>query len=108
MKEILLFFTEEGYDVLVMSDSSMHKIDIVKDKIEELKKMIPGGHTRYLLSLDVFINKPFKDELKKRYTKYCIDQKDTKTKITREDLINWVVEIWFNNKLSFEMVNKSI
>ena len=78
MEEILLFCIEEGHDVLVMSDASKHKIDIVKDTIEEFKtkkSIIPGGYTRYLQPLDVFINKPFKDELKKRFTKYCTDQK---------------------------------
>ena len=83
--------------MLVMDDALMHKIDIVKDKIKECKtkiSMIPGGLTRYLQPLDVSINKPFKDELKKRYTRYCIYQKDTKARVTQEDLINWVGEIW--------------
>ena len=32
--------------------------------------MIPGGLTRYLQLLDVSINKPFKNELRKNYTDY--------------------------------------
>ena len=71
----------------------MHKIDIVKDKIKECKtkiSMIPGGLTKYLLPLYVSINKPLKDELKKRYTKYCIDQKDTMARVIQEDMINCV------------------
>ena len=55
--------------------------------------MIPGGLTRYLQPQNVSINKSSKDELKKRYTKYCIDQKDTKIRVTQEDLIKWVGEI---------------
>ena len=50
--------------------------------------MIPGGLTRYLQPLDVFIKKPFKDELKKRYTKYCMNQQNYKARVTQEDLIN--------------------
>ena len=69
--------------------------------------MIPGGLRRYLQLLDVFINKPFKDELKKRYTKYCIDQKDIKARVAQEDLQNWVGEICHDDKLSSEMVSKS-
>ena len=94
--------------MLVMDDVSMHKIDIVKDKLEECKtkvSMISGGLTRYLQ--DVFINKRFKDELKGRYTKYCIHKKDTKARVTQEDLINWIGEIWYDNKLSSEIVSKS-
>ena len=75
--------------MLVMNDVSMHTIDIVKDKIKEYKtkkSMIPDE--LYLHSFDLSINKPFKDLLKKRYTKYCIDKKDTKTRVAQEDLIN--------------------
>ena len=55
---------------LVMIDALMHEIDIVKDKVNDCKtkiSMIPDGLSRYLHPLDVSINKPFKDELKKRY-----------------------------------------
>ena len=69
--------------------------------------MIPDGLKKYLQPLDVFINKPFKDELKKRYSKYCIDQKETKVRVTQEELINCVGEIWYDNKLSSEIVSKS-
>ena len=58
-----------------MDDASVHKIDIVKDKIKECKtkiSMIPGGLARYFQTFDASINKPFKDELKK-YTKYFMD-----------------------------------
>ena len=77
--------------MLMMDDASMHKIDMVKVKLKEGKSkisMIPQGPTRYLQPKDVYINKPSKDESKKRYTKYCIDQKDPKARITQEDLIN--------------------
>ena len=56
--------------ILAMIDALMHKIDIVKDKVNDCKtkiSMIPGGLSRYLHPLDASINKPFKDELKKRY-----------------------------------------
>ena len=69
-----------------MDDASFHKIDRINYKIKECKtkiSMINGGLTRYPQSLDVFINKSFKDESKKRYTKYCIDQKDTLAKVTQ-------------------------
>ena len=104
------YFIVKKETMLVMDDASMHKIDIVKDKIKECNtkiSMIPGGLTRYLQPLDVSINKPFKDELKKRYTKYCMDQQDNKARVTQEDLINWVAEVWYDDKLSSEIISKS-
>ena len=109
LEEILSFCIEEGHDAM-MDDTSMHKIDIVKDKIKECKtkiSMIQVGPTRYLQPLDVSINKAFKDELKKRYTKYWIDQKHINARVTQEDPINWVGEIWYDDKLSSEMDSKS-
>ena len=63
--------------------------------------MIPDEIKKYLQPLYVSINKPFKYELKKRYTKYCIDQKDTKTRVTQEDIINYVGKIWYDDRFSF-------
>ena len=69
--------------------------------------MIPGGITRHIQSLDESINKPLKEELKKRYTKYCTDQKDIKARVTQKDLIISVGEIWYDDKLTYEVIRKS-
>ena len=69
--------------------------------------IIPEGLTRYLQPLNVSINKPFKDELKKRYTKYCKDQQVNKARVTQEDLINWVAEVLYYGKLTSEIISKS-
>ena len=42
--------------------------------------MISGGFTKYLQPQNIFINMLFKDELKKRYIKYCLDQQNIKAK----------------------------
>ena len=55
--------------MLVMVDASMHKIPEIKRSVElsETKvMMIPGGLTRYLQHLDVPINKPFKEEIRRK------------------------------------------
>ena len=40
----------------------------------QIKRLfIPGGLTRKLQPLDIAINKPFKDHLKKCYTKYQLE-----------------------------------
>ena len=69
--------------------------------------MIPERLTRYLQSLDRSINKPFNDELKINYTKYCMDQQDIKARVTQEDLINWVAEVWYDDKLFSQIISKS-
>ena len=70
--------------------------------------MIPGGLTRYLQSLYVSISKSFKDELKKSYTKYCMDKQDIEAIVTQEDLIDWVAEIWYDKKLSSEIISSHL
>ena len=59
-------------------------------------KYYPGGLKNYLQSFDIFITKLFKDELKKRYTKYCIDQKDTNARISKN--------IWYIRLERFGMI----
>ena len=104
-------FVLENDTMLVIDNASKHKINILKDKIKECKtkiSMIPGGITRYLQPLNVAINNLFKDELKKKsYTKILYRSKWCKAKMTQEDMINWVGEIWYDDKLSSEMISKS-
>ena len=52
--------------------------------------MIPEGLTRYLQSLNLSINKTFKDELRKKYTDYLMETKKSNAKVSQNDLINWV------------------
>ena len=87
--------------MLVVDNTSIRKNDIVKDKIKKYKtniNMIPSELTRYLQPLDASINNPFNNELEKRCTKFCIDQKDTEARVTQENMINWVVESFYDDK----------
>ena len=69
--------------------------------------MIPGGLTRYLQPLDVSINKPFKDELRKKYTDYWMETKNSNAKVSQNYLINWVWEVWYSKRISSNMIRKS-
>ena len=44
--------------------------------------MISGSLTKYLQLLDVSINKPFKDELRKNYTYYWMETKNSNAKVS--------------------------
>ena len=87
--------------LLIMDQATMHTNEVV---IKELEKkdteihFIPKGMTCVLQPLDVSINKPFKAHLKNRYIKYCYD-KNSVERVSRELLINWVAEIWWDNNL---------
>ena len=62
--------------MLIMYDAYMNKIPEIKRSVElsETKvMMIPGGLTRYLQPLYVSINKPFKEEIRRKYNEYCIE-----------------------------------
>ena len=96
--------------MLVMDDASMHKLDVIKKKINDWEtsiSMIPGGLTRYLQPLDVSINKSFKDELRKKYTDYWMETKNSNAKVSQNDLINWVWEVWYSKSISSNMIRKS-
>ena len=78
-------------NMVVMDDASMHKMPEIKRSVElsETKvMMIPRGLTRYLQSLDVSINKPSKEEIRKKCNEYCIE--NTNLKVSRKQIINWV------------------
>ena len=73
--------------------------------IEKHISMIPGGLTRYLQPLN--INKPFKDELRNKYTDYWMQTKNSNAKVSQNDLINRVWEVWYSISISSNMIRKS-
>ena len=68
--------------------------------------MISERLQRYLKSLDVSTDKQFKNELKKRDSNNSMDQHDIKARVIQEDLMNWVKEVWYDDKFSSEIINK--
>ena len=67
--------------------------------------IIPGGLTRYLQSFDVLMNKPFKEEIRRKYNEYCI--KSVNIKVSQKKMIDWVEEIWCCGKLTSAVISKS-
>jgi hypothetical protein len=69
--------------MLVLDSFRGHITNEVKRKIKSLKSdlvIIPGGLTSILQVLDVVINKPFKDSLRKLYEDWLINGNHTLTK----------------------------
>ena len=63
--------------------------------------------TRFVQPLDVCINKPFKNAMRKAYTEYEI-KKGIQNKPTHEDLISILEKVWYDpNLLTSEMIKKS-
>ena len=69
--------------------------------------MIPGGLTRYLQPLEVSINKPFKDKLRKKYTDYWMETKNSNDKVSQNNLINWVWKVWYSKSISSNKIRES-
>ena len=60
-------------NMLELDEASMHKIFEIKKSFgfsEAKVMMIPGVLTGYLQPLDVWVNKPFKDRIRKKYNEY--------------------------------------
>ena len=91
-------------------NASINKINIVMNKIKEMKTkkdMIYRELMRYSQSLNVSIRKLFKNELKKRFTKYFKNKQDIKARVNRRsDQVG--AEVWYDYKLSFVINRKSL
>ena len=64
--------------MLELDEASVYGILEIKKSLElsETKvMMIPGGQTRYLKPLDVSINKPFKDRIRKKFNEYLLNKR---------------------------------
>jgi hypothetical protein len=70
INRVILPYTRNANCLLVLDDFSAHKIEGVFQYMKERNispLLIPGGYTYCLQPLDVSINKPFKDSLRKNW-----------------------------------------
>lgn len=100
--------------MLVLDSFRGHLVDRVRNELKELRTdlaVIPGGLTSILQPLDVSLNKPFKDNVRRLYTTWMAGGQHQLTpggKIKRppvEMLCAWIVEAW--QAISDEVVRKS-
>ena len=100
--------------LLVWDQFRAHKTEKVKEKAKEIQTtqaMIPGGLTSILQPLDVVLNKPFKDRVRKRWMTWMAsdDKELTKGGNLKKPSISlvtsWVKSAW--DEIPAEMVVKS-
>ena len=79
-------FKDKKKLVLLMDDVGFHKTDSIKKKLKESEIdliIIPGGTTSILQPLDVVVNKPPKDYLRKQYLPWLENQTRTDESIIK-------------------------
>jgi hypothetical protein len=102
---------KDGIGYLILDKAISHVTEqIISKNTNNFKFMtfIPSGLTRYLQPLDVVVNKPFKDAIKKLYIEHCIETGMEKTKVNRNKIIEMVSKVWWDpNIITKDMIYKS-
>ncbi|KFM75291.1 Pogo transposable element with KRAB, partial [Stegodyphus mimosarum] len=88
--------------LLVRDSASTHRAKDMKHFLAERKIdqiMIPAGMTGYLQTLDIAINKPFKDHLRMEIIEYIENRmvrnhRDNFVKPGLQEIVNWVKNSW--------------
>lgn len=100
--------------LLVVDSFRGHLVDSVRAKLKELRTdlaVIPGGLTSMLQPLDVSLNKPFKDNVRRLYSEWMAEGDHAMTpggkikKPSVEILCSWVIEAW--SMISPEIIVRS-
>ena len=94
-----------------MDKASSHIDDDIIEKCSGNLKdvsILPAGCTSLLQILNISINKPFKNSLKEKYIRYCIEKKLVFSKVGKNDIINWVWDLWYDyNIISKDLIKNS-
>ena len=87
--------------LLIMDTVSTHEVLNCTEKITDTNtsiEWIPGGYTWKLQPLDVGINFPFKNKMKKKYKEFMQAQMglepEEQKKVHRTDVGDWVSSVW--------------
>ena len=91
-----------GRSLLIMDSAPVHISEEIKNLYLSNNKrllFIPPGLTSVLQPLDLSINKLFKEGIRYKYAEYLIKNKDTSNKVNREDIIKWISDVWYSDKI---------
>ena len=101
----------ENAGYLILDKASSHLTNNVLEMFKnnnQFISFIPAGLTRFIQPLDVVINKPFKDALRKKYIEHCAEGSDFTIKISRDTMIQFICDVWYDpNIITEEMITKS-
>ena len=100
--------------LLVWDSASTHRAKDMKNFLAERRidqVMIPAEMTSYLQTLDLVINKPFKDHLRKEVNNYIENrmernQRGNLIKPNQQEIVNWVKNSWM--KISDSCVSNAL
>jgi hypothetical protein len=70
----------ENLGLLISSHITQNILDIFKTN-NQFFSFVPAGLIRFIQPLDVVVNKPFKDSLRKKYFEYCSLLNDNLVKV---------------------------
>jgi DDE superfamily endonuclease len=87
---------QNGFTLLILDEFSAHMTEAVKVAIANCNTLIlyvPGGYTSKLQTMDVGLNKPFKDGLRDNYYGW-MDGVELGAKPTRQLVSTWISNTW--------------
>lgn len=110
-------YTKKKRALLVLDSFSAHLCDAIQELFRKYNTtviVIPGGCTSVLQPLDVSINRPFKDRLRKCWEQYMLQQSDAMNESdgkiqppTKQHLVDWVIEANEQLDANITIVKKS-
>lgn len=102
IKEVLRPYTQRRPSLLILDSFSAHITVKVREELKRIHchpAVIPGGCTSKAQPLDVAINKPFKDQIRRSWTSFMQGRQNQLNKgqanvkgPTRQDIVNWMHE----------------
>ena len=98
---------QNGVKILLLDEVTAHMTTLVRQAFavtNTIVEYIPGGYTSKLQTMDVGINKPFKDHVRDCVDGFIFDNKD-KIRPQRQDVTKWVEFAW--NKIRTETLLKT-
>lgn len=107
-------FKSDEKTLLIMDSFEGHKTKSIKEKCQEMNidlAIIPGGLTSLVQPLDVCLNKPFKDRMRKKWQDWMANKEYSFTKggnlqkPSYNLICRWILEVW--NDIPIETVCNS-